>query len=321
MRTFDHRFARALLFAIMLAGSSAEATTISYSGVVVDYTVPTTELYDITTAGAEGGPGDTAAGGLGAVIGGDVILTSGTVLQIVVGGEGSTGDFDGLWGGGGGGGSFVYILGGLQPLIVAGGGGGAGYFGLGVPGGSGQTSTAGQAGFGPGGGTGGTAGSGGGGGTGDGGNFNGGGGGGWSGNGGNGLGTAPGTGTGSAGDGGIGAPTFAAGQGGGFGGQFANGGFGGGGGGGWQGGAGGGGYSGGGGGDGIDFAGGGGGSYISASFTDTTLLAGTNVGNGYVTIASAVVPEPATLSLFGLCLAGIGFASIGFARRRKTNLN
>jgi hypothetical protein len=29
-------------------------------------------------------------------------------VEIVVGGAGSTGDFDGLWGGGGGGGSFVY---------------------------------------------------------------------------------------------------------------------------------------------------------------------------------------------------------------------
>jgi Glycine rich protein/PEP-CTERM motif len=181
------------------------------------------------------------------------------------------------------------------PLAIGGGGGGAGYC-CGNPGGGGQTSTDGQAGFGPGGGTGGTAGSGGAGGTGDGGTYNGGGGGGWAGNGGNGLGTGPGI-EGGSGDGGFGPSSFAAGLGGGDSAipQYANGGFGGGGGGGWQGGGGGGGYSGGGGGDGIDAGGGGGGSYLDASFTSPTLTADFNgnangaggVGNdGYVYVDS-----------------------------------
>ena len=42
-----------VLFAMMVAGSSAEATTIfSYSGAVVDYTVPVTGIYLIAAAGA-----------------------------------------------------------------------------------------------------------------------------------------------------------------------------------------------------------------------------------------------------------------------------
>jgi hypothetical protein len=91
-------------------------------------------------------------------------------------------------------------------------------------------------------------------------------------------------------------------------GPFANGGFGGGGGGGWQGGGGGGGYSGGGGGDGIDYGGGGGGSYLDPSFTGTTLQAGANSGNGYVTITPAV-PEPSSLILFGTALLGLAFVA------------
>jgi hypothetical protein len=286
----------------------ALADSFSYTGSIVDYTIPVTGTYDITAAGAQGGGGEAGAtGGSGAVISGDISLTAGTQLGIVVGGMGLTGNFDGQWGGGGGGGSFVYVLSALQPLIVAGGGGGSGYDGTGVPGGSGQITTSGQAGFGPGGGTAGTAGSGGGGGTGYGGQYNGGGGGGWAGNGGNGLGTGIASGEGGSGDGGFGAFTFAAGQGGGYGGQFANGGFGGGGGGGWQGGGGGGGYSGGGGGDGTNYGAGGGGSYLDPSFTGTTLLEGTNAGDGYVTIVNTItsVPEPCTMLLLGLGLFGL----------------
>jgi hypothetical protein len=172
------------------------------------------------------------------------------------------------------------------PLIVAGGGGGAAYC-CGSPGGDGQITTFGQAGFGPAGGAGGTLGSGGAGGT-DGGGSNGGGGGGLSGNGGNGVGVGPGgadpLGSDASGNGGGSSLTFAGGSGGGPGSgtpQFANGGFGGGGGGGFQGGGGGGGYSGGGGGDGITLtldgaAGGGGGSFIDPSLMGATLLGGSN---------------------------------------------
>jgi hypothetical protein len=61
------------------------------------------------------------AGGLGAEIGGDFVLTTGEILQIAVGGKGS----DTIFGGGGGGGSFV-VGPGNPSLIVAGGGGGGG---------------------------------------------------------------------------------------------------------------------------------------------------------------------------------------------------
>ena len=39
------------LFAMMAVGSSTEADTFSYSGAVVDYTVPNTGTYEITAAG------------------------------------------------------------------------------------------------------------------------------------------------------------------------------------------------------------------------------------------------------------------------------
>jgi len=297
---------------LMVAGSSAEADSFSYSGAVVDYAVPVTGIYDITAAGAQGGSGLNANGGLGTLIDGNVFLTAGTVLGIAVGGQGLTGNFGTKYGGGGGGGTFVYVLGAINPLIVAGGGGGAAFSGSGpgLTGENGQTGTAGLAGDGPGGGAGGTNGMGGGGGTGLSGRENGGGGGGWLGNGGNGLGSGP-SAPGGSGDGGLGAFSFLGGVGdGGDGapGQAAAGGCGGGGGGGYQGGGGGGGFSGGGGGDGTTFAGGGGGSYVDLSVLLNTLEAGANSDNGYVTIiGSTPVPEPSTYSLMliGLGLLGL----------------
>jgi hypothetical protein len=65
------------------------ADIFGYSGSVVTYTVTTTGVYNIIAAGAQGGSGGAGIiggpGGLGAVVGGDVFLTAGTVLDIVVG--------------------------------------------------------------------------------------------------------------------------------------------------------------------------------------------------------------------------------------------
>lgn len=280
--------------ACLAASGIARAESFSYSGSVVTYTIPTTGVYDITAAGAQGGnslAGGSGVGGLGANIGGDVTLTAGTQLDIVVGGQGN---FSGNYGGGGGGGSFVFEVGAAMPLIVAGGGGGSGWYSN--NGGGGQTGTSGENGNGGAtGGVGGANGSGGGAGTIN--DFNGGGGAGWLSNGG-------GTASSFNGGGGFGPTTFAGGPGGPSASPPPDGGFGGGGGGGNEGGGGGGGYSGGGGGSGNgNYGGGGGGSYYDPSFTDLSLTAATNSGNGFVSVdfiaATAPLPTPLASTLFG----------------------
>jgi len=314
---------KSLIVAALLAVPTAVAGTLTfnYTGVLQQYVIPTDGNYFIVSAGAQGGSGQGGSGGAGTEIEGNAFLTAGTVLDIIVGQSGFTGDFGTIWGGGGGGGSFVWIDGSPTPLIIGGGGGGAGYDGAGGVGAA-TYSTTGEKGSGPGGGAGGTNGQGGQGGTGDGCNYNGGGGAGWLGNGGNGCGTAPGTGTGSAGNGGMGPLTFLGGMGGCddcTNGPFANGGFGGGGGGGWQGGGGGGGYSGGGGGDGVDYPGGAAGSYLDGSLSGVAFVSGGNQADGFVLISDRAIalgtPEPGS---FGLAFAAlIGFCSLKFARSRR----
>ena len=261
-------------------------STYSYSGVIDVVTVAKTGIYDITAYGGAGGSGlNPAGGGLGAEASGDVKLTAGETLDIVVGGQGANrGPYNGQGAGGGGGGSFVLETaggGGYTPLVIAGGGGGAKFAEAAGPG---QATTAGQSGTGLDSyaGSGGSAGGGGGPGSYSGGSNGGGGGG---------LFSAGGTSTTIGnGRGGGTAPGFAGGVGSSGG---ANGGFGGGGGGGRAGG-GGGGYSGGGGGggggDGTGYhegfnaggVGGGGGSFVTTSATDTDLVAGEHSGNGEV---------------------------------------
>jgi hypothetical protein len=280
----------ATLLMIVTSGSGAHAVLFdfTYTGSVVNFTVPTTDTYQILAFGAQGGTvtflGTVGAGGHGAEIGGDFSLTAGEILQIAVGGSGG-----GVGGtsSGGGGGSFV-VGSGNTPLVIAGGGGGAGRFdGVALSGQGGLT--------GPDGGgfvlngvfNGGTGGNGGGGGFPLGG---GGGGGGFLSAGGNPL------------VGGAGGGAFPALNGGSLGG-----GFGGGGGSSGGGAGGGGGYSGGGGGDRsaqVDGLGGGGGSFDAG--TDQVLVADFQTGNGEVIITelAAAVPEPASVALLGAGLAG-----------------
>src|SRR6202046_289053 len=127
--------AGASLLAILLASGDANAVVFGRPG-EVDYIIPTTGYYDFKVAGGQGG-GDSAdalfdGGGDGALVGGELFLTIGTTLDIVVGEESSGSGLNGS-GYGGGGGSFV------DPgslLFAAGGGGGAGFFtgGPGSPG-------------------------------------------------------------------------------------------------------------------------------------------------------------------------------------------
>ena len=110
------------LLALIASGSIARAAAFgfTYTGTLVNFTVPATDTFQILAFGAQGGSGTFAgfvgAGGLGAEIGGDFSLTAGEVLQIAVGGQGASNPL-------GGGGTFVI---GSAPLVIAGGGGGGG---------------------------------------------------------------------------------------------------------------------------------------------------------------------------------------------------
>lgn len=102
--------------------------TASFTGSVVQWTVPANVCaITIDARGAQGGKNNpcTQAGGLGARQVGTFTVTPGTVLNLIVGGQGQNWGTDNANnGGGGGGGSFVYEQGSNQLLIAAGGGGG-----------------------------------------------------------------------------------------------------------------------------------------------------------------------------------------------------
>ena len=107
---------------------TAHAQSFNYTGSAQTNIISTSGIYSITVAGAAGGPNSVADNGLGAIITGTATLTSGTVLNLIVGGQGLNGvGYPNGWGSGGGGGSFIYSS--SSPLVVAGGGGGAGYGG------------------------------------------------------------------------------------------------------------------------------------------------------------------------------------------------
>jgi T5SS/PEP-CTERM-associated repeat protein/autotransporter-associated beta strand protein len=96
----------------------------NYAGVITNWTVPSTGIYNISAYGAQGGNlSGFASGGKGAHISGGFTLAEGEVLSILVGGLGQSAGGQNM---GGGGGSFV-VNSSTNPLVVAGGGGGRGY--------------------------------------------------------------------------------------------------------------------------------------------------------------------------------------------------
>jgi hypothetical protein len=101
--------------------TAVNSETLTYSGQIVTYTVPTGVFsLSIETRGAEGGDvfdGTPYRAGKGAIISGTVSVTPGQQLKVLVGQQGN--------GNGGGGGTFVTKID-NTPLVVAGGGGGSG---------------------------------------------------------------------------------------------------------------------------------------------------------------------------------------------------
>ena len=300
------------LVALLTAVGSATAGTLVFSSStpgLTSFTVVNSGVYDILAGGAQGGSayanpstngGTAGTGGNGGVEGGDLSLTAGETLSILIGGSGGTPTGQGNVGtsGGGGGGSFVVAVAGVNdtPLVIAGGGGGGAFVATGKTAG-----TYGASGI-------------------------------------NGGGGAGGTGTGGAGGGGGFATNGGLGGGDGYGGYafknggaavngtyglFNGGGAGGGGGGTADAGGGGGGYNGGGGGNyanGAGAGGGGGSSFLSALATHAGTNIGANPGNGYVTITylsgSTPAPEPSSVMLLGAGLLGVAGAMA--TRRRRT---
>ncbi len=165
-RRFMRKRQLGLYFATVLAGTSAVASPVSltYTGSIQTFTIPTTGMYLLSAAGAAGGGESAGSGGLGAVGSGSVFLNAGTELDIVVGGEGGSilnAELNGLAfppAGAGGGGTFLFVVGASDPLLVAGGGGGwardsttggqAGTAGASGEGGGGAGGTGGQGGAG-----------------------------------------------------------------------------------------------------------------------------------------------------------------------------
>lgn len=115
-------------WSVCLSGSQ----TLSYTGSLQTFTVKScVSSISVDTYGAQGGGTSSGlpAGGKGARMSGTFAVVGGTVLNVVVGGMGTTrgcyGPPTAELGGGGGGGSFVWKVGNTTPLIVAAGGGGS----------------------------------------------------------------------------------------------------------------------------------------------------------------------------------------------------
>src|ERR1700733_403744 len=88
--------------ALAASAGEAGAKVFGFTGSVQTYRVPETGEYEIILAGAQGGSSfDGNAGGMGAILGGDIFLRQNELLGIFVGGAGYS--LPGYAGGGGGG--------------------------------------------------------------------------------------------------------------------------------------------------------------------------------------------------------------------------
>jgi hypothetical protein len=97
----------------------------SFTGRIVDFTVPTSGTYKIEAWGARGCSQSSTTGPLGAYSKSYVLLNKDETIQILVGEKGYSGYGSNSYCGGGGGGTFIAK--GNSPLCVAGGGGGFAY--------------------------------------------------------------------------------------------------------------------------------------------------------------------------------------------------
>jgi hypothetical protein len=93
----------------------------SYTGRIVDFTVPTSGTYKIEAWGARGGSQSSTTGPLGAYSKSYALLNKDETIQILVGEKGYSGISSYIYCGGGGGGTFIAKE--NSPLCVAGGGG------------------------------------------------------------------------------------------------------------------------------------------------------------------------------------------------------
>jgi len=122
-----------------IAETFSVSQSYSYTGNSSTYTVPYTGLYSFTAYGAQGGNASNGkAGGKGGSVTGNVWLTKGDVITIIVGGQnGYNGGGSATYSSYGNGGGYT-ILSSSQKgtLLIAGGGGGATTLAVGFPGGS-----------------------------------------------------------------------------------------------------------------------------------------------------------------------------------------
>lgn len=122
--------------------SNYTAINFTHTGTVQTFVIPADSDNVIARVSAAGGGSSiNASGGMGSAMEGNFDVSSGDILQIIVGGAGSFGiGGDGEAGGGGGGGASMVGVGTslatATPIMIAGGGGGAGE-GIGANGGNG----------------------------------------------------------------------------------------------------------------------------------------------------------------------------------------